>query len=244
MSKIIVIENQMTQFLSLRTGLVTNDVASSEDIFPKEKEWKSFMNHIKIAINKDYDYIETGEYRRIAKTKIFEIIQAFKPDLLIIDYLLGGTTCEKGVKLAKEIVKGVKKPNPQFSIVFLSREQPSDDDYDRFRQEFNNKIYIDWLSKSYSHDKILEDKYLSEVLCEDIKAILKDNDVGEWEKYIEKYNAFLTKDQRSSINKIIEKRKKGEPIDEQYINLLKSLILRGNNPKISEDENAILLSVD
>lgn len=190
MSKLIIIENQKTQFIVLRRGLVANGIIT-DDIFPLENvnSWQSFINCVKIAINQDYDYIDSGEYRRIAKEKLYNIIITEKPSILIIDYLLGGTTCEKGVELAQDIID--KVDNPQFSIIFLSRER-SNSDYDNLRVK-NNNIYIDWLSKSYSQDENLEANYIKNKLCKEIKEVLEKHSQREDPEVVKELLSFMKK---------------------------------------------------
>lgn len=237
MPKIIIIENQITQFKVLRKGLVANNVVSNGDIYPDVEEWKSFMSHVKIAINEDYDDIISGEYRRIAKTMIFEKIREFKPDIFIIDYLLGGTTCEKGVELAQDIVDNIV--SPQFSIIFLSRELPLGDDYDRFKEKYKGKIYIDWLSKSYSQDEVLEKNYIKEVLCRELKTVLTKNNLSEkLKEYYNKTKNSQFDDYKPIIESIIDKLEKGVSLKEQQIRCLWSIIKQGK--KITKDEAAIL----
>lgn len=240
MPKIIIIENQKEQFKILRQGLVANNVASANDIYPKVSEWQSFMNHIKIAINNDYDYIEYGEYLRVEKKEVYDIIQEKRPDLIIIDYLLGGATCEKGVELAIDIVNNVA--NQQLSIIFVSRERPSND-YDEFKEKNKGKIYVDWLSKSYSQDKILENPYIKNVLCRDIKSIIDKNLCEKINKYIILNEKNLIEDQLSSLKKVVKKIEKGETINSQGYNIIWEIINR-NKSNISSDETELLLSIN
>lgn len=235
--KIIIIENQRTQYEALYDGF--NASGFGWEIYPTKEEWCSFMDYVKVVINDDYQYVFDGKYRGNAKIKLWEIIQKIEPDLLIVDYFLGGTTCEKGVELAKDIVNGLRQKNPQFSIVFLSRELPSGDDYDRFKEDSKGKIYTDWLLKSFSQNEVLEKNYIKEVLCRDIKALLNKNNL--YEELNEYYNK--TKNSQFSkikpiIESIIEKLKKGESLSEEQISIIRSKIEEGNI--ISENEAKIL----
>lgn len=244
MSKIFIIENQITQFKALKKGLVSNNVISLKDVFPSDDEWPSFMNHVKIAINKDYDYIESGEYQRIAKEKLYNKITEEKPDLLIIDYLLGGTTCEKGDELAKDIINNVI--NPQFAIVFLSREH-STSDYDDFKEKNKGIMHIDWLSKSYSSDDVLEDNYIKNVLCREIKAILRQNKekelLNKLKKYFENNINTLASDNVKIFKQIINRLENNTSLSDKQINLLRAII-ESNKTIIDENEEIILLSIN
>lgn len=88
MTKIILIENQYTQFKEIRRHLCN----SGFEVFPPENqnEFKKFLDLIRIFLNKRYGGTELNSHRANAFKEILIIIEYEKPEIIIIDNILVG----------------------------------------------------------------------------------------------------------------------------------------------------------
>lgn len=150
--KILLIENQITQFFKIRQQL---DEAGFQ-IYPgkEEEEVKKFLDLVKIFLTRRYGDLEEGSRRSNVFSEILRIIKEEKPDIIIIDNLLVGYhNAENGIFLAKEL----RKFRVAVPIIFLSRtEQNNIETMNNLQQITEPWI---WIPKGYAGEGILEENY-------------------------------------------------------------------------------------
>lgn len=165
-SKAIIIDNQYTQYESMFKSLKDNGF----DVFPNNKEYESFLDHIRILIDPRYRTFDN--YQDRCREYINEFIERIEPDIFIIDYILGGShLCENGIWLANNIVKG-SKPVLFVSIEPMNKIKTSKERYNWMHDwaekgQYQNEIK-NGISESYFNSNIVAK---SKKLCKEVSEI-------------------------------------------------------------------------
>ncbi|HLP14685.1 MAG TPA: hypothetical protein VK470_00425 [Bacteroidota bacterium] len=183
---IILIENQVTQFIQIKKHLnnygylvypnIADENINKSDIdgeFDADKtlrnisEYKHFMDLIRIYLSERYGGLEPDSKRNVAFKNILDIIAVKKPALLIIDHILVGFhNAMNGIHLAIALRDaGITIP-----ILFLSRTDANDIEVvNNLQNCIEPKL---WVHKGYSGRKIFEDKYFKIVVAAIDKLII------------------------------------------------------------------------
>lgn len=162
--KILIIENQITQFKMISEHLKTNGYHP----IPSPEEYTGFLDYVRIQINPQY-----GEtYKTECFNKIMEYITAQSPDLIIMDHILGGSCkCETGIGLALKLCKPIPIPIP---VLFLSRTEHTEknrvEEYEKFRNQ--QPGISEWTHKGYFGDGILEENYFKSHVIPSVERLL------------------------------------------------------------------------
>ena len=147
--KILVIENQITQFETIRKNL------DEYEIYPALEEYELIMNLVCIRLNKRYIH----DRRTEALTKLREYIVERKIELFIIDYKLSG--CHDGltgIDLAFEIQD--RSLFPKTPVIFLSRSSSNTKEIKDHLINVENK----WVEKGYAGLSLLEPSYFEKYI--------------------------------------------------------------------------------
>lgn len=171
---IFLIENQIFQFIEIKKNLNNNgfivypDIPNNDTIIENIKEYKRFIDLIRILLNTRYGGIEDGAKRKKALDKIIEIIHDKKPSLFIIDHILVGChDAETGIDLAIKL----RENNITNPIIFLSRTDENDV---KIKKDFPK---VDepksWIHKGYSGNRVNEPTYFNEHVIPEIEKLLK-----------------------------------------------------------------------
>jgi hypothetical protein len=226
LKKILLIENQWVEFKQIAKVLVdrtsetdnskyiykvllinTNDQNDQNDqdmdLFYKEedqdveKQYTLFADNIRIWVNTEYNLTDNKSYRE----KAFNTLRtmAIKADLIIMDYILGGSyRCKKGTDLAKELVESIPidKMKP---VLFLSKTEHIEknrlDEYEKYvtfikdkyrasqekitEEELKRKVneHTMWVHKGYFGDEILNPDFIRKYLIKGgIEELLQKNE--------------------------------------------------------------------
>lgn len=161
--KIVIIENQLTQFEKIR-----NKLAYCEDtynIYPDIDSYKEFLDWIRIYLDTRYEEKRRLNFFR----KIVNKIKEENPDLLIIDHILVGCHSGKtGIDLALKLRTEGKIATP---ILFLSR---SDLNTPHISSQYPKIAEPrEWVSKNSKKKENLEDAYFNDHIMDIIKKLLK-----------------------------------------------------------------------
>lgn len=184
--RIVLIENQFREYNKFRMKLDRNYV-----IYPSVDEYINFIDHVRVYLNPRYDQL-----RKPALRKVLEMIDAFEPDLLIVDHILvGNHTGETGIALALELRKSIKKP-----IIFLSRTVRNDIDVCINLPMLKPQSNVVWVPKGYPGSDFTEDPFFSDQILTAITAMLawmpepeEQSDVGVESDVSQKVVDWLTK---------------------------------------------------
>ena len=233
-TKILIIENQFTQF---------NEIIKLLDgegyhTFPDENSYKEFIDWIKIYLNPRYTLDRRNKYLdKILKKEI-----EYNPDIFIIDHILVGThNADNGIDLAiKFRERGINQP-----FIFFSRTEMNNIDVcEKLPKVLPEKT---WIYKGYSGADILEQKFFISEVIPKIESLLKKSILNQTigilnEKKPQSITSTTSTTQRDIANitlKIIELFKaeeikpsdellsklSEERLDSAYLELLKSLLI-------------------
>lgn len=212
--KILVIENQWTQFEKIRDKLITCEEAY--EVYPDKYSYKEFLDWIRICLDTRYE----GERRMKYLLRITNKVRDENPDLLIIDHILVGChNGETGIDLALNLrIKG-KIATP---ILFLSR---SDLNTPHISSQYPKIAEPrEWVSKNSNNKETLEDNHFNCHIMDTIKKLLEKKRPSVKERIIEQLKTRST-------------RTPSESKMEDIINeLTKKLIKELNNDSIVPNE--------
>lgn len=163
--RIVVIENQYTQFKKIRDYL-----SEYYDVYPRKdlEEFKEFIDLVRVFLNPRYGNLEEDSIREKAFGKLLKFItENIHPEIIIIDYILVGChEAKNGIFLAKKFREnGIFVP-----FIFLSREWL--DNYNVI--EKYNKISEPkkWIEKGFAGKDILDEDYFTKHVLPQINSIM------------------------------------------------------------------------
>ena len=201
--KIMIIENQYTQYKKLKTHLANKNYS----IVPagvlinngdNHMGFESFINKYKIFLNPIYGGLEDKTLRKKMFNEITEEIKNTKPNLLIIDIILVGSHLGKnGIFLAKWLRdNGISTP-----ILFLSKLP-----FNKMEilDELTNALQpYEWVSKGYYGKNILDEDYIDNQVISRIKALISGGIIDYLKVFLDSrvFNRYLN-DLRTLIDKI------------------------------------------
>ena len=161
--KIVIIENQLTQFEKIRNKLAYCEEAYS--IYPDIDSYKEFLDWIRIYLDTRYEEKRRSNFFG----KIVNKIKEENPDLLIIDHILVGCHSGKtGIDLALRLRMEGEIATP---ILFLSR---SDLNTPHISSQYPKIAEPrEWVSKNSKKKENLEDTYFNSHIMETIKKLLE-----------------------------------------------------------------------
>lgn len=166
MEKILVIENQVTQFDTISEHLNTK-----YQIFPISDDYLKLIDNVRVWINEQY----SPDYRKSAIDYINKFIDSEEICLILMDYKLGGAhSCLKGTDLAKKLNKKRTKNNKStLPVIFLSKSEHTDKirvkDFEAYEKKFSNTL---WVHKGYFGEEILEKGYFKKYVLDEIEKML------------------------------------------------------------------------
>jgi hypothetical protein len=167
-NKILLIENQFTQFDTLQ-----RELSSRYEVFPEQMPtqpenvvaFKAFMDLIRVILNPRYKR-KQGER---AFNELMAYINEKEPDLLVVDYILvSHSAAETGAALAKKI-RGAFPPEKIIPVLFISRTPRDRIDVIKSVDSMKNK---DWADKQYYAGTLLDHIYVTDVVIPKIDALL------------------------------------------------------------------------
>jgi len=177
MKKVILVENQISQFTKLSVLL-----KYKYSLFPKHtKDFIDFMDLIRVFLNPRYGKLiddTTGEFiedsiRKKTFDKILTIIRNEKPNLIVLDNILvGNHEGENGIFFAK-ILRKLYKEQPLLPIIFLTRTNKSSV---KIKKDLSSITHpFEWLEKGYFKGENLSEEYIKEILIPKIEDLIKFN---------------------------------------------------------------------
>ncbi|MCL2041200.1 MAG: hypothetical protein FWG84_04060 [Bacteroidales bacterium] len=218
--KILIVENQVTQFESLQT--LFKQYATDFEIFPKD--FFPFIAWVRRYVNINYpETLHTD-----SSNNIVQRINDNKIELILMDYKLGAQFESKsGVVFATEINKKLEKPLP---VVFMSKDLIDNnekycDELEKYKAE--NFPECKCVHKGYFGREILQKDYFEAKMIPALKNCLSDSDnqtvVRIIRDKIDNLQHDLTGDDartKRNLEEIVEFIKKGGQINSntrQYI---------------------------
>lgn len=226
--KILVLENQVTQFEDIITALkkaFSNRRNLTISTHPSKQDWLRIMNLVRIFLNPRY----SSERQNIAIDKLKEYIESITPDYLIIDYRLSGShNGKKGTFLARKLkTLGIMAP-----ILFLSRTDHNDEDV---KKEIEKEALGDceWIPKGYAGSDIGDDSYFEKYVVENIIRYSKRSKLENLTKQLNKLAAEglfkidhqLKMTLNTAINSLIKKLPSAE---DKLINKIEEILNKYN----------------
>lgn len=160
MTRILVIENQQTQYERIKKYLDAREYT----VMPSDEEYIDFIDNVKIYINPRYEGVKKQNAWKSIEGKVDEA------DLLLIDHKLSGTHIGKtGIGLAVDIVWKIGN----FPILFFSRtdkgERSVKDELEKL-QGIEGKDWI-WVDKGYSGESLFNEGYFKEYVVKGIESL-------------------------------------------------------------------------
>jgi nucleoside phosphorylase len=157
--KILIIENQITQFKDIIKLLDKFGYQS----FPDEETFKEYIDWIRIYLNPRY----TSDRRNQFWEKILAKTKDYNAEVIIIDHILVGShNAEDGINLAiKFRESGITQP-----IIFFSRTDVNSIDICNRLPNVSGKK--DWIFKGYSRADILEPSFFEKEVIPKIKNFM------------------------------------------------------------------------
>ncbi|MCX6223081.1 MAG: hypothetical protein NTZ69_19110 [Bacteroidia bacterium] len=171
MKKILLIENQFTQFKLISNYIVNCDLNKNGEeyvVYPNDNLscFKSFIDIVRIILNPRY-----GE-NKIELSELVSIIKGFSPQLIIIDHILvGNHQAEDGLDLALSL----RKNDITAPFLFLSRtEQNNIEVYKKYPLIQDIK---DWVTKGNSGDGFLTKPHFNDYVWPKIFNLITQSDI-------------------------------------------------------------------
>jgi CheY-like chemotaxis protein len=160
--KILIIENQITQFKKIRENCREFDVFPSSD-----EDFLSFITWVRRYVYEKYPD------RALDISKIIE--KAKEVELILMDYKLGAQyNSLSGISLAKDINLKLQKSLP---VVFMSKDHEHTKEIAKELKEYEEKGFptYKWVHKGYFGNEILEPDYFKEIMIPSIKYCFLDS---------------------------------------------------------------------
>jgi hypothetical protein len=225
--KILLIENQITQF-----KFITQKLSTDFDVYPKISDFIKYMNYVRICLTKRYDAatFNQGLRREKALNELVEYIRENKFNLIIIDHILVGYhDGENGIHLAMKLDKeGIKLP-----IIFLSRTSENNEDVKNKLPQSGITNTI-WVEKGYAGQGLGNDTYFNKYVKYNINELL-----GKTIKQM--LDSFLAEDYLQKCFTNIKKIRNEKKIESYSESQLSALISFYNREDWKVDELEILL---
>lgn len=166
MEKLLIIENQITQF-----DTISELLNEKYQPFPSNDDYLKFIDNVRVWINKQYEKV----YRKKALDYLLEFINTEEIRLIVMDYKLGGANyCLVGTDLAEKINKKRTKNNKRtIPVIFLSKTEHTDrirvKNFDAYKKKFPNTM---WIHKGYFGEEILAMGYFQKYVLVEIEKML------------------------------------------------------------------------
>lgn len=194
--RILIIENQKSQFKEIRTKLCPDFT-----VFPEVENFVKFADWARISLTKRYDNAEQqdpGKRRRQATRDIADYINDKEIDVILIDHVLvGHHSGENGIHLARKL-KDLEIEQP---IIFLSRNEKNKESV---KEDLEKESITDpiWVEKGYAGQGIGDDWYFKKNVVEKIKECIGQSINLLFDKLV---NSALGSDYREKINNLRER---------------------------------------
>lgn len=165
-NRILIIENQKSQFKEIRTKLCQDFT-----VFPEVDDFVKIADWARISLTKRYDYAEQrypGKRRRQATQDIADYINDKEIDVILIDHVLvGHHSGENGIHLARKL-KDLEIEQP---IIFLSRNEKNKESV---KEDLEKESITDpiWVEKGYAGQGIGDNWYFKKNVVEKIKECI------------------------------------------------------------------------
>lgn len=193
MRKILLVENQQTQFEVVSNLMKRFGFESVPAIGPS---YAIFIERVRVFINPQYD----DEYRNNAIDEIVRAVGDWGVELIIMDHILGGAYhCLTGIQLGEEINSRLSEILP---VLFLSKTERSETrrlhDYDAYARKFGR---TEWVHKGFFGEEILSPGIFEDLILERTRRLLG---ASESELFYAKVDRFLRLD-RGEMNRFEKK---------------------------------------
>lgn len=177
---IAIIENQQTQFLSIRQLFPKVDYS----VIPSIDDYNSFIDAVKIYLNPRY----LDKARREAFAEIIDSIKS--ADILVIDHrLCGNSKGQDGIDLAEAILLNRRKQKSSLPLVIFYSRSPKGAEVVKTRlqqfenalKDYNENTHWKWVEKGYMDIYGDETKYFQKWVIENgiEKMILQNGQFNE-----------------------------------------------------------------
>lgn len=164
-NRLLLIENQKTQFINLRKKLCDYDVYPEYDVHEggKTDKYDHLMDWVRVWANAGYKSVR----RETVLENIKSYIKEKDVELIIMDYkICGSHDGYSGIDLATVIENNDRK----LPVLFLSRIPANSKELER-EQNVINKEH--WIEKGYAGMNILEDHYFDKYVKTKISKLLQ-----------------------------------------------------------------------
>jgi CheY-like chemotaxis protein len=186
MKKILLIENQLTQFKVYRECL--SKEPHNYQVWPEEGRYQEILDAVKVKLTEGFPESVT----RVANQILKEYVKGNLFDLFIIDYKLAGSRFGKdGIWLASSLREFDPRPKFFVPVLFLSGRPKNE-------QEISNALRSltlphDWIEKGYAAKRILDPTYFEDNVIPRIKKLFGQSETYKLHSLIEKFleNPYL-----------------------------------------------------
>lgn len=239
--KLLIIENQYTQFCRIYSNLGTDKF----DKFPDsdQNEYINFIDHVRIWVNENY----LEQQKTNALKFITELITANSIELILMDHILGGAHhCKTGIDLAYEINQSRKDNGTIIPVLFLSKTDLADKKREigsgnlkginEYASNFGEANYK-WVHKGYFGDEILDPDYFRDNVMTKIEELLGDSELDKFKKLLDEILSLNYNEDNIAVKAKLEKLKSSSSIDKGVISSITAIYnenLASDNHRIPE----------
>lgn len=222
MTKILIIENQYTQFKKITKRFDS----STFEVYPIDYEsYKIFMDQVRVFVNTKYP----PEYRDGAIEEIIAYINGEDIDLILMDHILGGAHhCLTGIDLAEKINE--ERKDDLLPVLFLSKTELNDEKrvkrYEKYKEDFGES-HNQWVHKGFYGDEILGLNYFKERVLKKVTGLLGESKSDLKKKSFEEIIQKHIDDFRKTATDL------KDPDYEEYAKILEDL--KRNYGKLSDE---------
>jgi hypothetical protein len=225
-NRLLLIENQKTQFINLRKKLCDYDVYPEYDVHEggKTDKYDHLMDWVRVWANAGYKSVR----RETVLENIKSYIKEKDVELIIMDYkICGSHDGYSGIDLATVIENNDRK----LPVLFLSRIPANSKELER-EQNVINKEH--WIEKGYAGMNILEDHYFDKYVKTKISKLLQsssnESKTATQKKLEELCDLNMFENEFHQLHALLKNTEKIGPEEEIFINHLYDMIKINFNP--------------
>lgn len=228
MSKILIIENQYDDYLTIRRQLL-----SRHQVVPEDGDFIWVMDYIRVYLNRDYDPLRC----KLAFDTIITYIEKHQVEFIIVDYRLSGTESGlTGVDFIEEL-RGIDSRSWNLCpYMFLTRTSKNLESVAEKLIHVGGKEPT-WIDKGLGGMNINNEDYFKKNILNKIAEMVSQSEVNKFIDAIESIKKLLPLDFKhyKILDQIIEEVKQNEKVNETFREFLRLCNAMPGGKKTTED---------